>query len=104
MLWLVRRGAFAEVVQAWFVRARSREEALALVFGAETPEDDPVDVVEMASEGESTVLWESDALVARVSSSAKPPGPSTDPCARCGQMRASHALETDGACSSFEEL
>jgi hypothetical protein len=101
MLWLIRRwGADA---QMWFVRARARDEALALVFGAEMPEDGPVDVVEMSSQGEPAILWESDTFNDQTVEPAYPPGPSCDPCARCGQMRAAHALQTDDACSSFEE-
>ncbi len=63
MIYLIQRGAFAEVVQAWVVRARSPEEALALVFGYETPDDKPVDVRELKSEGESTLFWDSVTLI-----------------------------------------
>lgn len=103
MLWLVRR--WGDDAQMWFVRARARDEALALVFGAETPDDDPVDVVEMSHEGEPAVLWESDAWKDQTvePTSRFEPGPSCDPCARCGQMRAAHALATEGACWSFQE-
>jgi len=57
MLWLVHRDGPSVLRRQWLVRARSREEALALVFGAESPEG--IDVIEMPHEGDPAILWES---------------------------------------------
>jgi Mg2+/Co2+ transporter CorC len=68
MLYLVRRHhvdddedarqSRAVRTHTWLVRALSREQALAILFGAEPDNDDVVTVIELPPDGEPAILWE----------------------------------------------